>query len=66
MGEFVRLEVDGGIGTIRLDRPKMNALNVAVQEEIRAAALEATDRLGNVYRRPFEVNTDLWAYPEAR
>ena len=29
MGEFVRLEVDGGIGTIRLDRPKMNALNVA-------------------------------------
>jgi len=29
-------------------------------------ALEATDRLGNVYRRPFEVNTDLWAYPEAR
>ena len=29
MGEFVRLEVDGGIGTIRLDRPPMNALNVA-------------------------------------
>ena len=29
-------------------------------------ALEATDRLGNVYRRPFGVNTDLWAYPEAR
>jgi hypothetical protein len=27
-------------------------------------ALEATDRLGNVYRRPFGVNTDLWAYPE--
>ena len=26
-------------------------------------ALEATDRLGNVYRRPFEVNTDLWAHP---
>ena len=44
MGEFVRLEVDGGIGTIRLDRPKMNALNVQVQEEIRAAAAEATDR----------------------
>ncbi|HEX5967667.1 MAG TPA: enoyl-CoA hydratase-related protein [Intrasporangium sp.] len=44
MGEFVRLEVEDGIGTIRLDRPKMNALNVQVQEEIRAAALEATDR----------------------
>ena len=44
MGEFVRLEVEGGIGTIRLDRPKMNALNVQVQEEIRAAAQEATGR----------------------
>ena len=44
MGEFVRLEVDGGIGTIRLDRPKMNALNVQVQEEIRAAATEAAER----------------------
>ncbi len=44
MGEFVRLEVEDGIGTIRLDRPKMNALNVQVQEEIRAAAQEATDR----------------------
>ena len=44
MGEFVRLEVDGGIGTIRLDRPTMNALDVAVQEEIRAAAREAAER----------------------
>jgi len=44
MGEFVRLEVADGVGTIRLDRPKMNALNVQVQEEIRAAALEATER----------------------
>ncbi len=26
--------------------------------------LEATDRLGNTYRRPFGVSTDLWAYPE--
>lgn len=26
-------------------------------------ALEATDRIGNAYRRRFEVNTDLWAYP---
>ena len=40
--EFVRLEVDGGVGTIRLDRPKMNALNAQVQDEIKAAALEAT------------------------
>ncbi len=44
MGEFVRLEVEDGVGTIRIDRPKMNALNVQVQEEIRAAATEAADR----------------------
>ncbi|MFD7653131.1 enoyl-CoA hydratase/isomerase family protein [Actinosynnema sp. NPDC059797] len=44
MAEFVGLEVEGGIGTIRLDRPPMNALNRQVQEEIRAAALEAADR----------------------
>ena len=44
MGEYVRLEVDGGIGTIRLDRPPMNALNSQVQEELRAAATEAAER----------------------
>ena len=44
MGEFVRLDVADGVGTIRLDRPKMNALNVQVQDEIRAAAVEAADR----------------------
>ncbi len=43
-GEFVRLEMADSIGTIRLDRPKMNALNVQVQEEIREAATEAADR----------------------
>jgi enoyl-CoA hydratase/carnithine racemase len=44
MSEFVRLEVQDGVGTIRLDRPKMNALNVQVQEEIRTAATEAAER----------------------
>ena len=44
MGEFVRLEVADGVGTIRLDRPKMNALDVQMQEEIRAAATEAAER----------------------
>ncbi len=48
MGEFARLEVGSGeqvgVGTIRLDRPKMNALNEQVQEEIRAAAHEAAAR----------------------
>jgi enoyl-CoA hydratase/carnithine racemase len=42
MGEFVNLTVSDGVGTIRLDRPKMNALNVQVQDEIRTAADEAT------------------------
>jgi enoyl-CoA hydratase/carnithine racemase len=44
MGEFVRLEVDGAVATIRLDRPKMNALNAQVQEEIRECAAEAAAR----------------------
>ena len=44
MGEFVKLEVEGGVGTIRLDRPPMNALNAQVQGELRDAAVEATER----------------------
>jgi enoyl-CoA hydratase/carnithine racemase len=44
MAEFVRLEVEDGVGTIRVDRPKMNALNAQVQEEIRDAATEASTR----------------------
>jgi enoyl-CoA hydratase/carnithine racemase len=44
VGEFVRLEVADGVGTMRLDRPPMNALNVAVQEEIRETAREASGR----------------------
>ncbi|SCL34340.1 Enoyl-CoA hydratase/carnithine racemase [Micromonospora pallida] len=43
MGEFVRLETKDGVGTIRLDRPPMNALNVQVQEELREAATAAAD-----------------------
>ncbi|GAB2917353.1 enoyl-CoA hydratase-related protein [Micromonospora polyrhachis] len=42
MGDFVRLEINDGIGTIRLDRPPMNALNTQVQEELRDAAAQAT------------------------
>ncbi len=44
MGEFVRLDVADGIGTIRLDRPPMNALDTRMQEELRAAATDAGTR----------------------
>ncbi|MEA2433713.1 MAG: hypothetical protein QOG54_1170 [Actinomycetota bacterium] len=34
MGEFVKLEVSDGVGTMRLDRPKLNPLNDQVSGEI--------------------------------
>ena len=40
MGEFVRVERDGAVATIRLDRPPANALARAVSEELQAAAKE--------------------------
>jgi enoyl-CoA hydratase/carnithine racemase len=43
VGEFVRLTIEDGIGTLRLDRPPMNALNVAIQEELRSAASTFTN-----------------------
>ncbi len=44
MTDLVRLEVDGGIGTIRLDRPPMNALNSEIQHGLIAACREAAER----------------------
>ena len=44
VGDLVRLEVADGLGTIRLDRPPMNALNVQMQDELRAVAAEAGER----------------------
>jgi enoyl-CoA hydratase/carnithine racemase len=38
------VEVDGGIATLRLQRPPMNALNVEIQEALRAAAEEVSER----------------------
>ncbi|GAA1530351.1 enoyl-CoA hydratase-related protein [Actinomadura kijaniata] len=43
MGEFVRVEVEDGVATIRLDRPKMNALNAQVQRELIDAARRVTE-----------------------
>ncbi len=43
--EFVRVERDGPVGILRLDRPKMNALSIQMQAELGAAAayLSAAD-----------------------
>ena len=67
MGEFVRLEVDEAsrVGTIRLDRPPVNALNAQVQGELLAAAVEAgrDDRIGAVVlwggERVFAAGADI-------
>ena len=44
MGEFVRLEVADGVGTLRLDRPKMNAISTQLRVELREAAEQASER----------------------
>ena len=46
MGEFVRVETDQAIATIRLERPPMNALNAQVQDELAAAAAEVSSDPG--------------------
>ena len=48
MGEFVRLEVDADrrVGTIRLDRPPMNAISHQVWREIGECAAEVADHDG--------------------
>ena len=42
--EFVSLSVDEGVATIRLDRPKVNVLNVQLQTELLAVTAEVTER----------------------
>lgn len=44
MGEFVRLEVDDGVGVIRLDRPPANAIDLQVGLELQEVILEAAGR----------------------
>ncbi|MGD0374290.1 MAG: enoyl-CoA hydratase-related protein [Streptosporangiaceae bacterium] len=43
MAEFVQVQTDQAVATIRLDRPPMNALNAQVQGEIAAAAAQVAD-----------------------
>src|SRR5437660_6302784 len=40
----VHLEAADGVGTIRLDRPPMNALDIATQDRLREVAEEAARR----------------------
>jgi enoyl-CoA hydratase/carnithine racemase len=44
VGEFVKLEVSDGVGTIRLDRPPMNAIDGSLTRDLVEAAQEATER----------------------
>src|SRR5207253_102994 len=44
MGDLVRLDVDDGVGTIRLDRPPMNAINGDLRVDLMAVAAEAVRR----------------------
>jgi enoyl-CoA hydratase/carnithine racemase len=42
VGDLVRFEVTDGVGTIRLERPPMNAINGDLLRDLEAAALEAS------------------------
>jgi enoyl-CoA hydratase/carnithine racemase len=42
VNEFVRVETDGAVATIRLDRPPMNALSIQVQDELGAAVAQVS------------------------
>jgi cyclohexa-1,5-dienecarbonyl-CoA hydratase len=44
VGELVRLEVEDGVGTIRLDRPPMNAIDQDLTRDLLAVAHEVTRR----------------------
>jgi enoyl-CoA hydratase/carnithine racemase len=71
MAEFVRVETDQAVATIRLDRPPMNALNVQVQDEIAAAAAMLTAepgiRAGVIYggEKVFAAGADIKEMAEA-
>jgi enoyl-CoA hydratase/carnithine racemase len=71
MAEFVRVETDQAVATIRLDRPPMNALNAQVQDEIAAAAAQVTAddaiRAAVIYggERVFAAGADIKEMAEA-
>ncbi len=71
MGELVRLEVADGIGTIRLDRPPVNALNDQLTGELadvaRAAAVSDEVRAVIIYggEKVFAAGADITEMAEA-
>jgi enoyl-CoA hydratase/carnithine racemase len=71
MGEFVRLEVADGIGTIRLDRPPVNAMNDQLTSELADAARAAAEadeiRAVIIYggEKAFAAGADIGAMAEA-
>ena len=42
--EFVSIDVTDGVAVLRLDRPKMNAISIQVQSDLREAAAELGER----------------------
>ena len=42
--EFVSIDVSDGVAVLRLDRPKMNAISIQVQTDLREAAAELAER----------------------
>jgi enoyl-CoA hydratase/carnithine racemase len=44
VAEFVSLSVEDGVATIRLDRPKVNVLNIQLQTELLELTREVTER----------------------
>jgi enoyl-CoA hydratase/carnithine racemase len=71
MGEFVRVEIDDAIATIRLDRPPMNAIDAQLRAELADAAAEVTDdhrvRAAIIYggERVFAAGADIKAMTDA-
>lgn len=65
MSELVRVERDGAVAVIRIDRPKVNALNVQVVDELNDACAQiegdASVRAAVVYggERTFSAGADL-------
>jgi len=70
MGEFVTLEVDDGVGVIRLDRPPVNAIDLQLGLELQEALREAGERddVGALVvwggRKLFAVGADIRAMAE--